>query len=1685
MATSSSTNTVLFATANVIYRLFLVQSTTTNTLEALVGMEGQVGYPNNAIGSLARFTKITAIGVDFDVQEATIAVVGDGDCVRMINIFTREVSLLGFKGDIGEAGGVAISKRNNLGNRIAYVSDVLNNKIKGYDLESRQAFFLAGSGAKGSGDGKSVYATFWAPRGLAFLDQSDSANVLLLVADSKNHMIRVIDTTTYSVTTWFKPLDKINPELSNPVGLSVSIDSTNSGRLPMVYVSEAGRSVSVIQRPFPADINIKIITSVLLSSSVQNNVSVSRAVPLSTSPSINGDAQGYNSLLIYDEVAHSLHSLIQDVIAVSTQEVGKGLETCHIPCKNSQCAILSEGLLCGNSFLDPLEECDTASAPGSGCTSACKINTTAFACPRENIAVPTTRCLAPRPAYNYAHTNTMYYEGDCLSVTPRSGFTIDNKCIETDINECNEGTHNCSAKSTCANTLGSFKCLCYTGYFGDGYKCAESAYAVYTVVDIPSLPSASLRSSSTVTSYIVSDAIQALKNAYAAALTVNIPDSIKNTGTFLYDTATMAQLSTTFSLDPSVNASARFEIVSLFETASIANMVAASTNAAALNLAMSKAFFGVSITTGVAVLQPPKTRIHRGSSFTTANIIEGWGMNITSVSFNRSCIVTGVTPRGGCWQVEMIYMGGQSMAKSDESLNNIQQTKNLLYLPRIDHDPVTMLPISPMQTLSVTGGISFPCDYSAASAAGRGMTYAATACCMRDINTTYRTHEGFKAYLESGDYNGGAPLDTCQNQVFNDTFPMSDIAYKYDKSIDGTTNDLVVGKLSGMPNSEVRLLETIDYTTRTFRVLLVLEENDLRLSASVFQGDIGTSYNMTFFVGLANFKGTGTSVLSTKNMQEFITVQKSNILTISSYGANQDPLVSAVDLSLIRVKVTDYFKPIKYLYYLKPLFIMPKEFTAIDSAIVPLGSIRIIKADKVVTAADPAWQQVCSSDSGSYINGNTSLRSLITRAQAQPCVEVDMQMCKPPVTALSLVTFGVPLPEDFITDDDFTSTETRSIQVQFMINAKDISHMTVVRTTLTLSIDLTRLSYRADCETISASQTLADIISGDIYIGTATNKAEWDTTMLKKTNIDAPGTTPSNSFQFNTTTVQGAVMTFSALGDPKYFEDTRNSGQSVHINDVHTVHFLEPLGGKGGPSPNFDAVKALFLAGKAFDTRTDPTNHTVWLTPSAALINICPYTAQKSKMTCLTRSDSTFKNSMITRKPNVIVEIRTGSVAGSLDATSEAEVQNIMSQVMMQGGVNDYTKTMGTGFYTQLKDRLSLNNRYRKAYVINPVIDWSMEAMNGAFPGSTAFTVCTKIIAIGMVTITSANGSPVARRLLSSILENTPPTQDFFWPLISPPKPLSKSPTENLLLSHLRNNKHHHHHNTEHGGRSLLQVSDPSAVTDLSPSKEQTSNSLVLDLNVPGYDSCSQMCSLYLGAPFSRCNIVQLQTQIKGENALKLCASKYEGTLPTSLDSGLSSNLKDTYKYSQVKDLALLDVTVDGCDQFSQQQQQQSGRRLLQQSNSTTAAALSVTYHDYNIVVTQKVILSSFNGTAIIYTDVFKYLTNFYNSTTWLSIIAGGGYLTTTTATVTYDGNGGAIINIDTIIKNSTMTNTTKFVDDLKRNINTNPSNGDQMFVYDNVIKSSSSTSLKTPYFVFGINIITIVTLIASLFFTI
>ena len=40
-----------------------------------------------------------------------------------------------------------------------------------------------------------------------------------------------------------------------------------------------------------------------------------------------------------------------------------------------------------------------------------------------------------------------------------------------DVNECADGTSNCSADAMCINTKGSYRCKCKTGSTGDGRTC--------------------------------------------------------------------------------------------------------------------------------------------------------------------------------------------------------------------------------------------------------------------------------------------------------------------------------------------------------------------------------------------------------------------------------------------------------------------------------------------------------------------------------------------------------------------------------------------------------------------------------------------------------------------------------------------------------------------------------------------------------------------------------------------------------------------------------------------------------------------------------------------------------------------------------------------------------------------------------------------------------------------------------------------------------------------------------------------------------------------------------------------------------------------------------------------------------------------------------------------------------------
>lgn len=91
--------------------------------------------------------------------------------------------------------------------------------------------------------------------------------------------------------------------------------------------------------------------------------------------------------------------------------------------------VIAAGAICGNGLKEGTEACDDHDTDnGDGCSSTCTVE-------------PGWTCTTASPS------------------------------VCADINECNTGTHNCSAQATCTNTSGGFVCTCNPGYWGNGVTC--------------------------------------------------------------------------------------------------------------------------------------------------------------------------------------------------------------------------------------------------------------------------------------------------------------------------------------------------------------------------------------------------------------------------------------------------------------------------------------------------------------------------------------------------------------------------------------------------------------------------------------------------------------------------------------------------------------------------------------------------------------------------------------------------------------------------------------------------------------------------------------------------------------------------------------------------------------------------------------------------------------------------------------------------------------------------------------------------------------------------------------------------------------------------------------------------------------------------------------------------------------
>lgn len=179
-----------------LWRVDLITGETTS--HAGSGRENIIDGPLNA----AQLAQPSGIDTDGELLYFADAEVS---AIRTASINpSGEVSTIVGTGlfDFGDADGFGddVLLQHALGVTVAddgflYIVDTYNNKIKRIDPATRESVTLAGTGEAGFADGSFAEAQFYEPGGI------DYANGKLYVADTNNHVIRVLDLATETVST--------------------------------------------------------------------------------------------------------------------------------------------------------------------------------------------------------------------------------------------------------------------------------------------------------------------------------------------------------------------------------------------------------------------------------------------------------------------------------------------------------------------------------------------------------------------------------------------------------------------------------------------------------------------------------------------------------------------------------------------------------------------------------------------------------------------------------------------------------------------------------------------------------------------------------------------------------------------------------------------------------------------------------------------------------------------------------------------------------------------------------------------------------------------------------------------------------------------------------------------------------------------------------------------------------------------------------------------------------------------------------------------------------------------------------------------------------------------------------------------------------------------------------------------
>eukprot|EP00286_Rhodomonas_abbreviata_P025708 CAMPEP_0181307620 /NCGR_PEP_ID=MMETSP1101-20121128/10988_1 /TAXON_ID=46948 /ORGANISM="Rhodomonas abbreviata, Strain Caron Lab Isolate" /LENGTH=1364 /DNA_ID=CAMNT_0023413871 /DNA_START=99 /DNA_END=4193 /DNA_ORIENTATION=+ len=413
--------------------------------------------------------------------------------------------------------------------------------------------------------------------------------------------------------------------------------------------------------------------------------------------------------------------------------------------------------------------------------------------------------------------------------------------------------------------------------------------------------------------------------------------------------------------------------------------------------------------------------------------------------------------------------------------------------------------------------------------------------------------------------------------------------------------------------------------------------------------------------------------------------------------------------------------------YLQVTFTTGYQYEPQATGAIALSSVQVAIGDFAENSATiETTRQSCLASGGGDVW--TEVQSDFLTRQASDTCTPNARFCEQ-IDDLSdrFVSFNVPLGIDYFEiGDDGGLLADNNIFLSFTLTLKNTATDLLTATQVKAQIPLVLGGVNSWCSEETAAADLQGVAHVDLMVGSAIVEQELDRLWMR-TNLEQTNQSDVESVEVNTTSIESSIMTLVVRGDESYFTQANTGRFKLEIEDIITLHIME-----NDTPQRFQEILALVEQGNAFSITADAWGHHTYLDPTVALSEKCSFFPEPASRENIIPAVCVARRDIKNRVPQVVnggVRTAMEVLARTLPDTDWTDCEDFMTDIF---GSSDYAKELGREFGKLVVNKWTVNNRYIRAWWINPGYEWTPASTGGSL---SRFTLSQRLIMFALVNL--------------------------------------------------------------------------------------------------------------------------------------------------------------------------------------------------------------------------------------------------------------------------------------------------------------------------------------------------------------